>query len=139
MDKAPLADPSVDMAQEPPQRDMDKRREADDAVSRASGSAAKHRSAAAMAMIMALEGHPATTWEGMVKDAWWGCLLGKGLFFKLTSKPDSEPIVFMSLGFVGYAVLGWRLPYVNGQAYISIASGIGKCLQCFVARSADRT
>jgi len=34
-----------------------------------------------MDMIMALKGHPATEWEGMAKDAWWGCLLGKGLFF----------------------------------------------------------
>jgi hypothetical protein len=84
-----------------------------------------------MAMIMALDGHPALEWEGMVKNAWWGCLLGKGLLFKLTTTPDAEPIVFVSLGFVGYATLGWRLPYVNGQAYISMADGKGQCLQWF--------
>jgi len=86
-----------------------------------------------MAMIMTLEGLPATEWEGMVKDAWWGCLLGKGLFFKPSLKPDSEPIVFMSLGFVGYDVLGWRLPYVNSQAYNPAASGKGQCAHCLLA------
>lgn len=111
--------------------DMHQRQEADEAVFRAAGAASKHRSAAAMAMIMALDGHPATEWEGMVKNAWWGCLIGKGLLFKLTREPGSEPIVFMSLGFVGYAVLGWRLPYVHGQAFIRMADGSGKRLQCF--------
>ena len=119
-------------AEQPPQpSDMRQRQEADDAMSRASSQAAKHRSAAAMAMIMALEGHPATEWEVMVKHAWWGCVFGKGLFFKLTQNIDSVPIVFMSLGFVGYAVLGWRIPYVHGQEYISLAHGTGQCLQWF--------
>jgi len=124
------ADPIVDAAQ-PPQCDKAKREAADDAVSRAAGQAAKHRSAAAMAMIMALDGHQAMEWEAMVKNAWWGCVFGKGLFFKLTQNIDSEPIVFMSLGFVGYAVLGWRVPFVNGQAYIHMANGTGQSLQWF--------
>lgn len=31
----------------------------------------------------------------------------------------------MSLGFVSYGILGWRLPYVHGQTYIRMADGIG--------------
>ena len=125
------ADTMVDAAQPPQPNDKVKREEADDSVTRAAGQAAKHRSAAAMAMIMALDGHQAMEWEGIVKNAWWGCLFGKGLFFKLTENIDSEPIVFMSLGFVGYAVLGWRVPFVNGQAYIHMANGTGQSLQWF--------
>ena len=123
--------PMVDPGHQDDQTDQQKRGEADDAVHRAAGGAAKHRSAAAMAMIMALDEHPAMNWEGMVKNAWWGCLFGKGLLFKLIRAPDSEPIVFMSLGFARYAVLGWRLPYVNGQAYIRLADAHGQSLQWF--------
>ena len=111
--------------------DQNKRQEADEAVSRPSGSASKHRSAAAMAMIMALEGHPNTDWEAMVKTAWWGCLCGRGFLFKLTKTPDSQPIVFMSLGVVSYAILGWPLQYVQGQAYIRMADNGGQRLQWF--------
>ena len=125
------ADPIVDAAQPPQPDDKAKREEADDATSRAAGQSAKHRSAAAMAMIIALDGHPAMKWEAMVKNAWWGCLFGKGLFFKLTQTIGAEPIVFMSLGFVGYAVLGWVVPFVNGQAYIHMANGTGQSLQWF--------
>ena len=106
---APPAGPSVDpAAQAAHPSDQNKRKEADEAVSRSSGSASKHRSAAAMAMIMALEGHPNTEWEAMVKTAWWGCLCGRGLLFKLTKTPDSQLIAFISLGFVSYAILGWH-------------------------------
>jgi hypothetical protein len=123
--------PPADPAHQAQPTDMHRRKEADEAVSRAAGSAAKHRSSAAMAMIMALDGHQAMEWEGMVKNAWWGCLCGKGLLFKLIREPDSEPIVFMSLGFVGYAIIGWVLPYVPGQAYIRMADGGGQQLQWF--------
>ena len=126
------ADPIVGEAQPPQPDDMAKRQQADDAVSRSAGPAAKHRSAAAMAMIMALDGHQETDWDTMVKNAWWGCVFGKGLFFKLTQNINSEPIVFMSLGFVVYSVLGWQVPFVNGQVYIQMANGTGQSLQCFV-------
>jgi len=57
-------------------------------------------------------------------QAWRGCLLGKGRLYKLHRAAPLVPTVFVSLGFVDYAVLAWRLePFVeHGQTWCSFVS-----------------
>jgi len=81
----------------------------DQVMYRAAGPAAKHRSSAAMALVQGLRDVPTCDWEASVMNAWRGCLLGKGRVFKLHRVPPLAPTVFLSLGFVDYAVLCWQL------------------------------
>ena len=97
---------------------------ADHVIHRAAGTTAKHRSSAAMALIRGLGHVPSCEWEGCVLQAWRGCLLGKGLLYKLQRRPPLVPTVFVSLGFQAYAVLCWRveLVFAHGHEWCSLVS-----------------
>lgn len=97
---------------------------------KAAGPEANFRSAAAAALLVTIakphapvpadapaRACAARAAEAALANAWWGCLLGKGLLFEL-EEPEGglEPLVFLSLGFHGYAALGWRMVRVGDGA-----------------------
>ena len=102
---------------------------------KAAGPEANFRSAAAAALLVAIaepnapahadapaRARAAHAAEATLADAWRGCLLGKGLLFELEQPEGSrEPLVFLSLGFHGYAALAWRLVRVGGGEFYSMA------------------
>ena len=77
------------------------------------GKEANMRSVAAMALVRALAGKSGMEKEADARDAWWICLLRKGLFFQYEA-PGQSPCVFLSLGFHGHAALCWLLDVISG-------------------------
>ena len=98
------------------------------------------RSVAAMALVRALAGKSGMEKEADARDAWWVCLLHKGLFFQFEA-PGQSPCVFMSLGFHGHAALCWALDVIScpdlgdgcgARAYLQlskVALQTGRCNQ----------
>lgn len=114
-----IVDPTQEPGGDKPPRDL-----ADQVSYRAAGPVAKNRSAAAMGLIQGLGHVLPCEWEECILHAWRGCLLGKGLLYKIQRAPPLVPTVFVSLGFVDYAVLCWRVePFTgHGHTWCSLVS-----------------